>query len=324
MRRRRFLAFAIAAGLSPRAFAQPAKGSWKVGYISMSSPAGDRHLVAELRRGLLDHGYVEGRNLVLEQRHAMNQIAKVAEFAAELRERDVSVIVIYGSPAIPIVAKSGMPIVMTVHPDPVGSGLVKSLARPGGNITGLTDGHTELGPKRLEIFKEAVPALTRVAGMFNPRTPHGLRQWKLVEAAAPRLGLQTVSIEVHGSAEIEGAVGAAVKARADGLFIVPDPSWSAGHERRTADMAIGNRLPAIGTIREFAERGTLLAFGTNFGELWRRSAWYVDKLLKGARPDELPIAYPTRFDLVINLRTAKAIGVTVPRALLVRADRVVE
>ena len=306
------------------ALAQPGRTPYRVGYISMSTPAGDGHLVAQLRRGLQEHGYVEGKDLVLEVRLAMNQVAKVSELVAELRQRGVAVIVIYGSPALPIVAQSGMPIVMTVHPDPVGAGLVKSLARPGGNVTGLTDGHTELGPKRLEIFKEAVPSLKRVAGMFNPRTPHGVRQWKLVETAAPALGLEPVPIEVETAAGIERAVGAAVSARADGLFIVPDPSWSAGQEARTADMAIANRLPAIGTIREFAERGTLLAFGTNFGELWRRSAWYVDKLLKGARPDELPVEYPTRFDLVINLRTAKAIGVTVPRGLLVRADKVIE
>lgn len=149
-------------------------------------------------------------------------------------------------------------------------------------------------------------------------------RWTLVEAAAPRLGLEPVSIEVRSAADIERAIAAAVKSRANGLFIVPDPSWSAGQERRTADTAIASRLPAIGTIREFAERGALLAFGTNFGELWRRSAWYVDKLLKGARPDELPVEYPTRFDLVINLKTAKAIGLTLPRALVVRADHVIQ
>jgi len=325
MDRRVFVVFGIGAVLLPQGtFAQAARKPWRVGYISMSSPASDRHLLAEFRRGLLEQGYVEGRDLILEVRHAPNQVSKVADFATELRELGVAVMVIYGSPAMPVVAKTGIPIVMAVHPDPVGAGLVASLARPGGNITGLTDGHTDLGPKRLEIFKEAVPSLTRVAGMFNPRTPHAARQWNLVKAAAPQLGLKVVSIEVLGAADIERAVAAAVSSGADGLFIVPDPSWSAGQEQRTSDIAIANRLPAIGTIGEFAERGALLAFGTNFRDLWRRSAWYVDKILKGARPDELPVEYPIRFDLIINLKTAGAIGVTIPRALLLRADRVIE
>jgi putative ABC transport system substrate-binding protein len=325
MDRREFMLTALAPLAAPQlVFAQSAKKVWRVGYLSMSSPDGDRHLVAALRQGLRDLGYVDGQNLVLEQRHAANQLGKVGELASELVKREVSVIVIYGSPAIRIVEKTGLPIVMTVHPDPVDSGLVRSLARPGGSITGLTDGHTELGPKRLEILKEIVPSVSRVAAFFNPRTPHALRQYNLVDAAAPKVGVALLPIEIRGADEIENAFGRAERGRAEALFIIPDPSWSAGQEQRTANLAIARRLPAIGTIREFAQRGTLAAYGTNFAELWRRSATYVDKVLKGAKPAELPIEYPTRFDLVLNLKTAKALGITVPRALVLRADQVIE
>jgi putative tryptophan/tyrosine transport system substrate-binding protein len=304
--------------------AQSAKKVWRVGYLSMSSPNGDRHLVAAFRQGLRELGYVEGQNLILEQRHAVNQLDQAADFAAELAKREVAVIVIYGSPAVPIAQKTGLPVVMTVHADPVGSGLVSSLARPGGNLTGLMDGHADIAPKRLEILKEAVPSASRVAALFNPRTPHALRQWKLIEAAAPRLSVAVTPIEIKSADAIEHTFDTAAKARADALFIIPDPSWSAGNEQRIANLAIARRLPAIGTIREFAQRGALVAYGTNFTELWRRSAAYVDKILKGAKPGDLPIEHPTKFDLVINLKTAKALGITVPRALVLRADDVIE
>jgi putative ABC transport system substrate-binding protein len=212
---------------------------------------------------------------------------------------------------------------MTVHADPVGSGVVPNLARPGGNITGLTDGHADLAPKRLEYLKEIVPAASRVGALLNPAVLHAKRQLILVQAAAPRLRMSIVPLEVSGPQDIEGAFALASKQRVDSLFIIPDPSWWPGHERRVADLAIKHRLPAIGTVREFADNGVLAAYGTNFTELWRRSAAYVDKILKGAKPGELAIEHPNKFDLVVNLKTAKAIGISVPRAVVLRADAVI-
>jgi putative tryptophan/tyrosine transport system substrate-binding protein len=324
MKRRRFAMVALAAIALPRHVLAQSTKVWRVGYLSMSSPTGDRHLVAALRQGLRELGYVEGQNLILEQRHAPNQRDKAIEFADELTKRGVAVIVVYGSPVLRTIARTGVPIVMAVHADPVGSGVVASLARPGGNVTGLMDGHADLAPKRLEIFKEAVPSIKRIAALHNPATAHAAKQWQLINAAAPRLGVAVLPVEVKGAGEIEQAVETAARKGADALFIIPDPSWSAGQEQRIASLAIARRLPAIGTLREHAERGALVAYGTNFAELWRRSAAYVDKILKGAKPADLPIEQPTTFDLVINLRTAKALGISVPRALVLRADHLIQ
>jgi putative ABC transport system substrate-binding protein len=325
MKRRTFALVMLAALASPRFIrAQAAKKVWRVGYLSMASPDADRHWVAAFRQRLRDLGYIEGQNLLIEQRHASNDAAKIPSLAAELLQRQVAVIVAYGTPAIQAMRGRSVPVVMTVHADPVGTGLVASLARPGGNITGLTDGHTELAPKRLEILKEVVPSVSRVAALFNPTNPSSARQWTLIQPAAPRLGVAVVPAEIRGAGEIERVFAAIVKERADAVFFMPDPTWWVGHEKRIAGLAIKNRLPAIGTVREFADHGALVAYGTNFAALWRRSATYVDQILKGAKPGDLPIEHPTKFDLVINLRTAKALGITVPRALVLRADHLIE
>jgi ABC-type uncharacterized transport system substrate-binding protein len=325
MDRREFALATLAVLTSPRVvLAQSTKKVWRVGYLSMASPDADRHWVAAFRQRLRELGYIEGQNLVIEQRHTSNDAAKVPEFAADLLRSDVVVMVVYGTPAIQAMKGLDVPAVMTVHADPVGTGLVASLARPGGNITGLTDGHTALAPKRLEILKEVVPSVRRVAALFNPTNPSSAQQWKLIQPAAPRLGVTVVPAEIRGTAEIERVFALIVKQRADALFFMPDPTWWVGQERRIADLAIKNRLPSIGTVREFADHGALIAYGTNFTELWRRSATYVDKILKGAKPADLPIEHPTKFDLIINLKTAKALGIAVPRALVLRADQIIE
>jgi putative ABC transport system substrate-binding protein len=297
----------------------------RVGYLSMASPDSDRHRVEGLRRGFRELGYVEGGNLVLEEHYAHNDASNLLHLADDLARSKVDVVVVYGSPGIDALRKKGLsvPVVMTVHADPVGSGVVPNLARPGGNITGLTDGHADLAPKRLEYLKEIVPAASRVGALLNPAVLHAKRQLILVQAAAPRLRMSIVPLEVSGPQDIEGAFALASKQRVDSLFIIPDPSWWPGHERRVADLAIKHRLPAIGTVREFADNGVLAAYGTNFTELWRRSATYVDKILKGAKPGELAIEHPNKFDLVVNLKTAKAIGISVPRAVVLRADAVI-
>ncbi len=327
MDRRAFVLAALAGVASPRAaLAQGAKKVWRVGYLSMASPEADRQWVAALREGLRELGYVEGQNTVLELRHASSQAAKMPGLAADLVRRDVAVIVAYGSAAIDATKKAAatMPIVMTVHADPVGTGTVASMARPGGTITGLTDGHADLAPKRLELIKEVVPSASRVAALLNPATPHAVRQLEHLQSAGPRMGVTILPIEINGANDIERAFAVMAKQRSDALVLIPDPTWWVGQQRRVANLALKYRLPAIGTVREFADQGILLAYGTNFAELWHRSATYVDKILKGANPGDLPIEHPTRFHLVINLKTAKTLGITVPRSVLLRADQVLE
>jgi putative ABC transport system substrate-binding protein len=328
MDRRRFVrAATLAAFPWPRfGSAQSAAKVWRVGYLSMASPDADRRWVAALRLGLRDLGYIEGKNLQFEQRHAYNQAVNVADLATTLLRVRVEVMVVYGTPALAVLKKiaPNVPVVMTVAADPVGSGFVKSLGRPGGNITGLTDGHADLAPKRLQMLKEIAPRVSRVAALFNPETTHAERQWKLVQTAAPRLGMKLLRAEIRGADEMERAFDAMAKERADALFVIPDPTWWVGHERRVADLALKYGLASIGTVREFADHGLLAAYGTNFTELWRRCATYVDKILKGAKPGDLAVEHPTKFDLVINLRTARALGITVPRAVVQRADHVIE
>lgn len=323
--KRRTALFALAAlGVPARSLGQTSRRIWRVGYLSAAAPGADRQWVDAFREELKALGYIEGQNLVLELRHTGQQPGRLPEMAAQLTRSAPDVIVVYGSQAVAAVQKSGLPIVMTVHADPLGTGLVPSLARPGGNVTGLTDGHADLAPKRLEILKDVVPGIKRVAVLYNPGTPHAVRQLTHVQTAGPRLGVSVVPVEVRGVKEIDGALAKVLEARADSLFVAPDPTWWIGQHAKLAEFAITHRLPTMGTVREFAEQGMLVAYGTNFTDLWRRSARYVDRILKGAKPGDLPIEQATKFDLIINLRTAKAIGVDVPRAVLMRADRTVE
>ena len=325
MDRRGFVIGTLAMLGARTAHAQQTKVA-RIGYLSMAEPSTDRLWVAALREGLRELGYIEGQNLLFEQRHASQRPERVPELAGELVRRNVDVLVVYGSPAVAAVKKAGIsiPVVMTVHADPVGSGVAASLARPGGNITGLTDGHADLAPKRLEMLKEVVPSASRVGAIFNPTSAHPVRQLKLIQAAAPKMGLSVIPLEIRGPDEIEQVFAAAVKQQVDSLFLVPDPTWWIGQEQRIANLAIRHRLPAIGTVRQFADNGILIAYGTNFTDLFRRSAHYVDRILKGAKPGDLPIEHPTKFHLVINMKTAKALGVSVPRAVVMRADEVLE
>ena len=304
--------------------AQPAERVWRIGYLSEGGA--EAPLMAAFRQGLRDLGYVEGRNVVIEERYAEQRSAKLPELAAELVRLKVDVAVVRGSPAVVAVQKAHdtLPIVMTVHADPVGTGLVSSLSRPGGRVTGLTDGHADLAPKRLDLLKEAVASVSRVAAFYNPSTPHAARQLKHLQANAPALRLTVLPVEVKGPGDIDGAFGSARRERADAVFIIPDPSWSLGQERRLADLALKYRLPAIGTLKGNAEAGFLMAYGTDFARLFHRAATYVDKILKGAKPGDLPIEHPTKFDLVINLRTARTLGLSIPPSLLLRADYSIE
>jgi putative tryptophan/tyrosine transport system substrate-binding protein len=324
MKRRALLAGLLAL---PAAWARGQGGTrvWRVAYLSMAPAAADRHWMRALRDGLRDHGYIEGRNLVIDERHAENDASKGDALLRELLAARPAVLLVYGSALMPAIRKANpdVPIVMTVSADPVGSGIVKSLARPGGNITGLTDGHADLAPKRLEFLKELVPTLKRAGVLFNPALAHSTRQWKLVEQAGHGLGIEVVAVHIAGPRDAQHAFETVRKQRLEGLVFAPDPTWWVGQEERIAGLAIAQRVPTIASVREFAEHGILLAYGTNFSHLWRKAATYVDRILKGAKPADLAIEHPNKFDLIINAKTAKAIGVTVPRALLSRADHII-
>ena len=328
MDRRRFLLTSLAGAVAVPlvAEAQQAGKIWRIGYLSVVSVETDRSWIIAFRDGLRELGYREGENVIVEQRHAAQQLDKLPGLAADLVRLQVDVVVANGTPAILAAknAKSGLPIVITVNADPVGAGLVISLARPGGNITGNTDGHADLGPKRMELLKAAIPSVSRVAVLWNPATPQAARQLENIQAAAPGLGVTLLPFEVGGPSDIDRVFARIGRERAGALFVIPDQSWSQGQERRIGELAMKSRLPGSGTTRQFALSGILMSYGANFHDLWRRAASYVDKILKGTKPADLPVEHPTKFELVINLKTAKALGLTIPPSLLARADQVIE
>jgi putative ABC transport system substrate-binding protein len=330
MNRRAFLRVMSPSLLAaPRAAeAQPAGKVVRIGYLSLQREEGDTSWVAAFRQGLRELGYVEGRNVAIEQRHAAGRSERLPELASELVSRKVDVLVVYGLWALIEAgwkAPGALPIVFTVDPDPVGRGLVASLARPGGNITGLSDTHADLVPKRLELLKEAVPSAVRVGVLFNPASPLGPPQLKTAQAAAPALGMTVLPVEVKGRGrhDIDRAFETIEKERFTGILVIGDPTIGI-HRSRIAELALKSRLPAVSTLRESAQAGLLMSYGTDFHHLWRRAATYVDKILKGTKPGDLPVEQPTKFELVINLKTAKVLGVAIPRSLLLRADQVIE
>ncbi len=301
---------------------QPAKVP-RIGFLcAMSGPS--PHTV-EFQRGLRELGYVEGQNIAIEYRFTDGRVDRFADVAAELVRLNLDVIVVASTPAIHPTkeATTHIPIVMAQSDDPVGSGFVASLARPGGNITGLTTVSAELSGKRLELLKETVPKVSRVAVLRNAANPVAALQWKETEVAARALGLQLQSLEVRNPKDFESAFSAMMRARADALIVLPDLMLFE-NRTRLADLALKSRLPVIYEEREFAEAGGLMAYGPSYNDLFRRAATYVDKILKGAKPADLPVEQPTRFGLVINLKTAKRLGLQVPRPILLRADRVIE
>ena len=304
--------------------AQQAGRVWRIGYLSMGSPDVDRLWVAAFQRGLRELGYLEGQNTVLEQRHASGRSEAVPGLVAELVRLKVEVLVIWGDVAMRAAREgaAGTPIVMAVHPDPVGAGLVASLARPGGQVTGLSDFHGGTITKRIELLKEVLPGTNRVAVLFNPTYPAAARQLANIRADAQALGVTVLPVEARGDEGIAAAFAAMGRERPGGLLIIPDPTFTA--RGRIAELAIKSRLPSIATVRQWAEAGILMSYGSSFPHLWHRAATYVDKILKGARPAELPVEQATRFELTVNVRTARALGLSVPPALLLRADEVFE
>jgi len=305
--------------------AQQAKKVPRIGLLSPFSPSATAIWHQAFRQGLRDLGWVEGKSISIEYRYAEGKADRLPDLAAELVRLKVDVIVaaVNTDAVAAKKATKTIPIVMASAGDPVALGLVESLARPGGNITGLSQIAPELAGKRLELLKEMVPHLSRVAVLWNPQGTTSPLSWKESQLPARELGLRLHSIEVRSPNNLDKAIEDATKARAGALAIMPDPLF-AGNLKRIADLAAKSRLPSIFHLTEFVDSGGLVAYGVDRPDQFRRAATYVDKILKGAKPADLPVEQPIKFELVINLKTAKQIGLTIPPNVLARADRVIK
>jgi len=329
MRRREvILALGGAAAWPITGRAQRAVKVARIGYLSTNLASSPHHHEA-FRQGLRDLGYVEGRNIVVEYRDAEGKVERHPALVAELIALKVDVIIVAGSTLTARTAKqatSTLPIVFIAVGDPVGSGLVTSLARPGGNVTGLSAVSPELVGKCLELLKQAVPEVDRVAVLWVPgalgeRTDKDMLEG--AEVAGRALGLQLQFVDARGLENFDRAFSDMTSAHAGGLTVLPSARLLREH-RRLVDLAAKNRLPAVYTSREFVDAGGLMAYGANLADLYRRAATYVDKILKGAKPGDLPVEQPTKFELVINLKAAKALGLEVPPLLVAQADELIE
>jgi putative tryptophan/tyrosine transport system substrate-binding protein len=303
--------------------AQPQAKVSKIGWLSgrsASNSIGQEVLVRMLR----DLGYVEGKNIAFEYRYANNKLDRFPALADELVRLKVDVLLTPSTPGALALknATKTIPIVFTDVTDPVAAGLVASLARPGGNITGFSSLEAVLAGKRLELLKEAVPKISRVAVLWNPHDPSSAQQWKESQLAARELGLQLHSMEVSSADQFESAFKKANQVRSSALFVVSS-ALAFSNQNRIVDLAIKNRLPAIYTRGDFVESRGLISYGPDQAERFRRVAAMVDKILKGTKPADIPVEQPTKFELVINLRTAKQIGLTIPPNVLARANRVI-
>ena len=316
---------ALAGGAAIAEAQQPAKIP-RIGLLMAASPATTVPFTDAFRQGLRDLGYVEGKNIALEFRWAKGRRDPLPGLAAELVRLKVDVLVSGGGSSATRALKQAtntIPIVMTAGSDPVAAGFVASLARPGGNITGLTLGGLELSGKRLELLKEAVPKLSRVAVLGNPDGATYGPQMKEMEVAAQALGLQLQPVALRESSDLENVFSAITRGGAGALIGLNSPEF-AFHRRRIAELAVKSRLPAVYVDSEFVNDGGLMSYAPDFANLYRRAATYVDKILKGRKPADLPVEQPTKFELVINLKTAKQIGLTIPQSVLYRADKVIK
>ena len=326
MKRREFITVVggtvIAWPLAARA-QQPAKVS-RIGYLDLGPASARASRVEALRAGLRDLGWVEGKNIVIEFRWA-DTVQQLPELAADLVRMNVDVIFASSSTMVEPArqATKTIPIVFSNHADPVGSGHVASLPRPGGNITGLSELTTELNAKALEIFKEAVPHATHVGVLWNPTTPSQVPGLQSAKAAGEKLGLAVDLVAAATAEEFDAALASMAREGVGGLFVLPSP-LTLIQRTRLAELALKHRLPTMFGVRENVEAGGLMSYGADRNDLARRAALYIDKILKGAKPAELPVEQPTKFQLVINLKTAKAIGLDIAPAMLARADEVIE
>ena len=324
-----FLAItALILARAPPAEAQQPKKVSRIGYLSSFDLARESARADAIRQALRERDYIEGQNIAIEYRYAEGKQDRYPELAAELVRLKVDIIVAAGADTLIRAAKNAtktIPIVMVGRGiDPVEAGLVESLARPGGNVTGITNLGTELGGKRLELLKEAVPKVVRVAVLYEAATPSSVHEVKeVLPAAARALGLIIRSWGVRDANGFEQVFAALMKERPDGLYVTGGPVMNA-NQKRTVGFALKSRLPSVYSRREDIEAGGLMYYGADIAESYRRVAYYVDRILKGAKPSDLPVEQPTKFELVINLKTAKQIGLTIPPNVLVRADKVIK
>jgi putative ABC transport system substrate-binding protein len=326
--RRTFLAGSGAVLLAAplAAEAQQAGKVPRIGFLRGTSPSDRPPLLDAFRQGLRELGWVEGQNIVIDYRYAEGRFDRLPDLAAELVRLKVDIIVAQPVPAVAAAknATETIPIVMISGGDPVVLGFVASLARPGGNVTGSSYGvGLELVGKQLELLKETVPKVRRVAVLWNPANPGHPPAIREVNVAARSLGVQLQLLEARGSNEFDGAFAAMAKERVGALLVLSDAMFAL-HRTRLADLAARSRLPAAYGTREMVEAGGLMSYGSSLRDLFRRAATYVDKILKGAKPGDLPVEQPTKFELVINIKTAKALGLTIPQSLLQRADEVIQ
>jgi putative ABC transport system substrate-binding protein len=327
MDRRTFIR-AVAGGIFAAPLSSVAQSSAKtvrIGRLSPLSAEADVPLLAAFRTGMRDLGWVEGETFLIETRYADGNPIRFPEIAAELVRRRVDVILAGSSPGA-LAAKNAagtIPVVMVTTGDPVGDGLVASLARPGGNLTGMTALSQGLSAKRLELLKEAVPGVTRVAVLTNPASPNTGPFVKESAAVAQALRVQLQLVEAHDPSEFETAFATMASKHAAGLMVLADAAFIT-HRKRIVELAAIGRLPAVYGEREFVDAGGLMFYGASLTDMYRGAAFYIDKILKGAKPADLPVEQPTKFVLVINLKTAKALGLTIPQSLLLRADEVIQ
>ena len=297
----------------------------RIGVLHPGAPATSSHFAAAFDQGLREHGYLQGQNIVVERRFAEAKAERMSDIAAELVRLKVDVIVTSTDPGIAAVRQQTqtIPIVMANSTDPVATGFVASLARPGGNVTGLSSISPELSVKRLELLKEAVPGLSRVGIVWNQDVRGGILEYKETESAARSLRLQLQSVEVTRADDFNRAFSALTTGRAEAVTVA---SFSVGFRNRSeiASLAQKNRLPSVFGLREYADAGGLMAYGPSYTDGWRRAATYVDRILKGTRPADLPVEQPTKFELVINLKTAKTLDLKIAESFLLRADVIIE
>jgi ABC-type uncharacterized transport system substrate-binding protein len=303
--------------------AQPAGKVYRIGYLS--DRLGPGAFEEAFLRGLRELGYVQGRSIIIEYRWAEGKVERLSALAAELISLQVDMIVTAGVPAAKAAkaATSTTPVVMATSADAVGDGLIASFARPGGNVTGISLFSRELSGKRLEVVKEAIPGITRVAVLFNTLNPSNPPQFRETEAAAERLGLKALPLDIRFPDGIEPAFAEAARSGARAVLIVSD-SATITHRAQLGAAGLKYRLPTMFSNKAYLEGGGLMSYGPDIFEAFRHAATYVDKILKGAKPANLPVEQPERFELVINMKTAKALGLTIPQPLLQRADQVIE
>jgi len=313
---------ALSLALAPLAGeAQPAGKVYRIGYLAVvQSPLDDA-----FRQGLREVGYVDGQNVMVEYRYADGRNERLASLAAELVSLNPDLIVSVTTPATAALqqATATIPIVMVDIGDPVGSGFAVTIARPGGNMTGVAAAIGELYAKGLQLLKEIIPKLSRVAWVWNPTNRSAVGAWDAIRVVAPRLGITLQSVEVRSADDLASAFRQIVRDRPDALFVGGDHALLSGRTR-IVEFATTNRLPGVYASKLYVEAGALMFLGPQRPEMYRRAAVYVDKILKGAKPADLPVEQPTKFELVINLKTAKALGLTIPQTLLLRADQIIE